>query len=64
MHHYAKGCFDWSISGQRSDNPLREASNFILSEKYKRSVTFVHPVGSNTYMQAFSRKDTERIVIS
>ena len=40
--HYANSCFDWLISGQQSDNPLREATS-ILSGKYKR-FTFVRPV--------------------
>ena len=39
--YYANSCFDWLISSQQSDNPLREATS-ILSGKYKR-VTFVHP---------------------
>ena len=42
VHYYANGCFDWLISGQQSDNPLREAIS-VLSGKYKR-FTFVHPV--------------------
>ena len=41
VNYYANSCFDWLISGQHSDNPLREAT-FILSGKYKR-FTFVHP---------------------
>ena len=41
VHYYANSCFDWPISGQQSDNPLREAT-YILSGKYKR-FTFVHP---------------------
>ena len=44
VHYYANGCFDWLISGQQSDNPLREAIS-ILSGKYKR-FTFVHLVRS------------------
>ena len=46
VHYYANGCFDWLISGQQSDNPMREAIS-ILSGKYKR-FTFVHPVGMFT----------------
>ena len=42
VHCYASGCFDWLISGQQSDNLLREAIS-ILSGKYER-FTFVHPV--------------------
>ena len=42
VHYFVSGCFDWLISGQQSDNPLREAIS-ILSGKYKR-FTFVHPV--------------------
>ena len=34
VHYYASSCFDWLISGQQSDNPLREATS-ILSGKYK-----------------------------
>ena len=39
VHYYANGCFVWLISGQKSDNPLREAIS-ILSGKYK-GFTFV-----------------------
>ena len=42
VHYYANGCFDWLVSGQQSDNPLREVIS-ILSGKYE-SFTFVHPV--------------------
>ena len=42
VHYYANDCFDRLISGQQSDNPLREAIS-ILSAKYKR-FTFAHPV--------------------
>ena len=45
MHYYANGCFDWLISGQQSDNPLREAIS-MLSGKYER-FAFVHPVALN-----------------
>ena len=41
VHYYANSCFDWLMSGQQSDNPLREATS-VLSGKYKR-FTFVHP---------------------
>ena len=41
VHCYANNCFDWLISGQQSDNPLREATS-ILSWEYQR-FTFVHP---------------------
>ena len=41
VHYYANSCFDWLISGQQSDNLVREATP-ILSGKYKR-FTFVHP---------------------
>ena len=41
VRYYAKSCFDWLISRQASDNPLREATS-ILSGKYKR-FTFVDP---------------------
>ena len=41
VRYYANSCFDWLISRQQSDNPLREATS-ILSGKYKR-FTFVHP---------------------
>ena len=41
VRFYANSCFDWLISRQQSDNPLRGAT-FILSGKYKR-FTFVHP---------------------
>ena len=41
VHYYANSCFDWLISGQQSDNPLREATS-ILSGQYKR-FTFVYP---------------------
>ena len=41
MNYYANSCFDWLVSEQQSDNPLREAIS-ILSGKYKR-FTFVHP---------------------
>ena len=40
VHYYANSCFDWLISGQQSDYPLRETTS-ILSGKYKR-FTFVH----------------------
>ena len=42
VRYYANGCFHWLISGQQSDNPVREAIS-ILSGKYKK-FTFVHPV--------------------
>ena len=48
VHYYANSCFDWLISGQHSDNPLREEIS-VLSEKYKR-FTFVHPVGATYYV--------------
>ena len=35
VHRYANSCTDWLISGQQSDDPLREAIS-ILSRKYKR----------------------------
>ena len=41
VRYYANSCFDWLISRQQSDNPLREATS-VLSGKYKR-FTFVHP---------------------
>ena len=41
VRYYANSYFDWLISRQQRDNPLREATP-ILSEKYKR-FTFVHP---------------------
>ena len=43
VHYYVNGCFHWLISGQQSDNPVREAIS-ILSGKYKK-FTFVNPVG-------------------
>ena len=43
VHYHANGYFDWLISGQQSDTPLREAVS-ILSGKYKR-FSFVHPLG-------------------
>ena len=42
VHLYAKGCFDWLLSGQPSVNPSRQAIS-IVSGKCKR-FTFVHPV--------------------
>ena len=42
VHYYDNGCFDWLLSEQQSDNPLRETIS-ILSGKYKR-FTLVHPV--------------------
>ena len=44
VHYYAIGCFDWLISGQQSNNPLREAI-YMLSGKCK-TFTFVHPVAA------------------
>ena len=41
VHYYTNSCFDWLISGQQSDNPLREATS-LVSGKYQR-FTFVHP---------------------
>ena len=41
VRYYANSYFDWLISRQQSDNPLKEATS-ILSGKYKR-FTFVHP---------------------
>ena len=41
VHYYANSCFDWLISEQQRDNPLREATS-IPSGKYQR-LTFVHP---------------------
>ena len=38
VHYYANSCFHWLISGQQSNNPLREATS-IVSGKY----TFAHP---------------------
>ena len=43
VHYCGNGCFDWLISGQQSDNPVREAIS-ILSGKYRR-FTFVRSVG-------------------
>ena len=51
MHYYANSCFDWLISGQQSDNPLREAIS-ILCWKYKK-ITFVHPVETIEAMITF-----------
>ena len=43
VHYHANGYFNWLISGQQSDTPLREAVS-ILSGKYKR-FSFVIPWG-------------------
>ena len=45
VHYYSNGRFNWLISGQQSDNPLREAIS-ILPGKYKR-FSFVHPVAAD-----------------
>ena len=50
------GCFDLLISGQQSNNPLREAIP-ILSGRYKR-FTFVHPVPV-TLDQRFLHKESQ-----
>ena len=47
VRYYANSCFDWLISRQQSDNPLREATS-ILSEKYKR-FTFVLPENKHSF---------------
>ena len=47
VHYYASSCFSWLISGQQSDNPLREATS-ILSGKYKR-FTFVYPENQHSF---------------
>ena len=74
VHHHANGCFDWSISGQQSVSPSREAIS-ILSGKYKR-VTVVHPVVPvaldgmnslkwimNTHVKAIVCRDFSRMLI-
>ena len=45
-HYFANGCFDWFISGQQSDNLLREAIS-IPSWKYKK-FSFVHSMHWST----------------
>ena len=55
VHYYANSCFDLLISGQQSDNPLREAVS-LLSEKYER-FTFVHPVNFEKKLKIFKIHD-------
>ena len=42
VHHHANSHFDWLISEHQSVKLSREAIS-ILSGKYKRFTTFVHP---------------------
>ena len=43
VHHYAKSCFDWLISGHQSVNPSRAAISVLCGKKTQR-FTFVHPL--------------------
>ena len=33
LRYYANSCFDWLISRQQSDNPLREATSILGNTK-------------------------------
>ena len=61
VHYFANGCFDWLISGQQSDNPLREAMS-IMSGEYKR-FTFVHIVIYSTKCSRVCKKYAVRYYV-